>query len=404
MRSHWTRRAGFRAAAIVMSAGLTLAACGGVGGGNAAGSLEEMDPLTLKVATLYGPDNWQTAPMQAFTDSIEEKSDGKISFEYFYAGSVLAPDEIVDGLRDGLADLAYFVQVYTPAKFPMDDWISQAAFLSDPDPIGGHLQSIGASAEWAINDADFTTEFEAQGVTPLIPRVQVIHTYDLLCTDPVTTLGEAAGATVRIGGPSWAEAAESLGMNPVSLAGEELYTGMQQGVVDCFMGGQSDMAGLNLLDLGQNFVSTGFAGFSSYAIGIGTEQWESLPLEAQQLIWDEIPTYLEAFAESSFGAVAEFQQAVDEQGVTIHEPADDLAEAAAEHNDEVLAGLIEASPDSVSDPEATVASFEEMHDKWFEVVDELGLFGLPEEQIADTDTSEWVDRVWTEVFEAHRPE
>jgi TRAP-type C4-dicarboxylate transport system substrate-binding protein len=387
-----------------------VAGCGSTGssgsGGAAsgAGSLADMEPVTFKVATLYGPDNWQSVPMNDFTKAIEEESNGKIEFEFYYGAALVAPDEIADGLRDGLVDLAYFVQVYTPAKFPTDDWISKAAFLSEPDPVGGHLQAISATADWAINDEDFMAEFDSQGLTALIPRVQVIHDYNLLCKEPVTSLSDARGKKVRIGGAAWAAAAENIGMSPVSLAGDEIYTGLQQGVVNCFMGGAADMAGLNLTELAKNYTPMGFTGFSSYAIAMGSSAWEGLPVEAQQLIWDQIPTYLESFAQSSNAAVDDFYTAAEEQGVNLLEPDQQLAAKAEQHKVEVLAALPDEAPDAVTDPEATLSSFEDAHEKWEGIIEELGLFDIPVEDISTVEPAEWAERTRTEVFEPHRPE
>jgi TRAP-type C4-dicarboxylate transport system substrate-binding protein len=363
-----------------------------------------MEPVTLKVATLYGPEHWQSVPMNDFTKAIEEKSDGKIDFEFYYGAALVAPDEIADGLRDGLVDLAYFVEVYTPAKFPVDDWISQAAFLAEPDPVGGHLQAMSATADWGINDEDLMAELEQQGLAPLIPRIQGILDYNLLCKDPVAGLSDAKGKKVRTPGPAWAEAAENIGMSPVSLAGEEIYTGLQQGVVDCFMGGTQDMVGLNLIDLAKNYTPMGFTGFSSYAIAMGSGAWEGLPLDAQQLIWDEIPTYLESLARSSNETVGSFYQAAEEQDVEILEPDQELMDRVEQHKQDVLAGLPEKAPDTLGDPEGTIASFQEAHDKWAAIIEELGLADIPVEDIATVDLNEWAERSGAEIFAPHRPE
>jgi len=363
-----------------------------------------MEPVTLKVATLYGPDNWQSVPMNEFAEKITEESDGKIDFEFFYAGSLVAPDEIAGGLTDGLVDLAYFVEVYTPEKFPIDDWISKGAFLSEPNRVGGHLQAMSATADWAINDEDLMAEFDEQGLFPLIPRLHVLHEYNLLCNDPVTTLAEAEGKKVRIGGAAWAAAAEDLGMNPVSLAGDEMYTGLQQGVVDCFMGGEADMAGLNLTELAKNYTPMGFTGFSSYAIAMSKSSWNGLPLEAQQLIWDQIPTYLESFAKSSNTAVDAFYQSVDELGITIAEPDEELKARVEQHKQDVWESLPSEAPETVSDPEGTLADFEAAHEEWAGIIEELGLADVPVEEMASVDPSEWAERSGTQIFEPHRPE
>lgn len=412
-----------RALALATGLAVVLAACGGDsgdtgggGGGDTAGSgsFADMKPVKLKVATLYGPDNWQTLPLADYTDAVTKASEGKIEFEYFYGAALLAPAEIADGLEDGLADLAYFVPVYTPAKFPVDSWASGLGFVSDPSPIAGSLQGMAATAEWGMNSEEYLQEFEKGGIFPLAPRIQVIHKYSLLCKDPVTNLNQAKGKRVRIGGPAWAAEAENLGATPVSLAGAEIYTGFQRGIIDCFMGGPEDMHGLKLTDIGKNFTNLGLTGFTSYAVAMSEQKWDSLPPAAQQVMWDEIPTYLKSFMASNFEQNCAFLDSAESAGVTLHEPDAAMKEKVEQHHEEVLASAAETAPEGVADPEALVESFVEGHERWLSTVEELDYASgssswqelaadQPCAEAIDVDLDAWADEVYQEVFEPNRP-
>lgn len=409
-----------RALALTTSVALLLAGCGGGEGGGTdtdaagPGSFADMDPVTLKVATLYGPDNWQTLPVAAYTDAVTEASEGKIEFEYFYGAALLEPAAIAEGLDAGLADLAYFVPVYTPAVFPIDSWVSSLSFVSDPSPIAGSLQGMASVIEWAMNDEEYMLEFEEAGIFPLVPRIQVIHKYSLLCTDPVTTLDQASGKRIRTGGPAWAAEAENLGGIPVQVAGAENYTAFQRGIYDCHMGGPEDHYGLKLTDIGKNFTDLDLTGFTSYVLGMSADKWESLPLAAQQVMWDEIPTYLTAFMGSNFEQNCNFLEAAETAGVEIHEPAAEMVQQVEQHHEKVLAGAAETAPPGVSDPEALVDSFVEAHERWLAKVEELGYSSgaaswdelaadQPCAEAIDIDMEAWVEELQQEVFEPNRP-
>lgn len=412
-----------KALAVATGLAVVLAACGGDSGdtdsdtgSDAAGpaSFADMEPVKLKVATLYGPDNWQTKPLADYTDAVTKATEGKVEFEYFYGAALLAPAELADGLESGLADLAYFVPVYTPAKFPVDSWVSSLGFASSPSPIAGSLQGMAAVAEWGMNTAEYASEFEKAGIQPIVPRVQVIHKYSLLCKDAVTKLDQVKGKKIRIGGPAWAEEAKNLGATPVSLAGAEVYTGFQRGIFDCMMGGPEDMHGLKLTDIGKNFTNLGLTGFTSYAVGMSADKWESLPEAAQQVMWDEIPTYLTSFMASNFKQNCAFLETAEASGVTLHDPDPKLKEKVQEHHDNILAKATETAPDSVDDGGALVDSFVEGHERWLSKVEELGFPAktsswqeLAEsgscEKAIDVDLTAWADAVQEEVFEPHRP-
>lgn len=403
-----------RTAALAAALAVVLAACGGGGdaGGGDGGSFADMEEVTLKVATLYGPDNWQTTPVTEYTEAVTAASEGKIKFEFFYAGSLLAPGELGDGLKDGLADLAYFVPVYTAAKYPIDDWISRLGSVPDPSPVAGTLQAAAATMDWGMNNEDYMKEFTSQGLRPLVPRLQVVHRYHLLCKQPVSSLTQLKGKRVRIGGEAWAAAAENLGMEPVALAGAEVYTGFQRGIVDCFMGGLEDMNGLKLYDIGKNFAAAGFLGFSSYGLMMSDAKWEELPTVAKQAMWDELPTYLEALYTNNFAQNKMFIQNAEQNKVQFGQVDAEADTKIEEHQSGVLANITDEAPKSVSDPKAAVDQYVAAHEKWLGIVeDELGYSAegtswpelLEKQPDPDVDLAKWAERVHKEVFEPKRP-
>ncbi len=370
----------------------------------------DMEPVVLKVATLYGPENYSTQVLEDYTDAVTEATEGKVTFEYFYAGSLLPQNEIASGLGDGLVDLAVLMQVYTPADFPIDNWISKAGFLHDTGPIIGPMQGQAALLDWAFSSDEYMAEIESHNLTPIIPRFLAVYSYDLICKDPVSSLADAAGKRMRVGGEAWAQEAENIGGVPVTVPSADAYSAFQQGVVDCHMGGMGEINALGLTDHGKNYTSGGFTGWTSIMVSMNTDSWDALPLIAQQAMWDQIPVYIESGLIRTAEANLDFVGNAATAGVNFITPARDFTDAVAKHHQNVLTELPNNAPTAITNANATLSAFVDAHAEWLDKVTALGYpsdwaswaeyykAGAPAQ-----DYAEYLDLLTEEVLSKHRP-
>lgn len=410
------RRHRRRVLGTVVALGLvsSLGACVQEAGssGEVPAELADMTPVTLRVPTLYGPGHYQTNALQEYADAVEEDSGGVIKLELFYQDSLVAPADTVSALRDGIVDLSLIVPGYTPSDFPVDVWTSNFAFASTAEPVVSLLHSSAAVMEWAFEQPDMMAEYERHGLVPIVPRFTGHDTYNLLCREPVTTLAEAQGQRGRVGGPNWAAEIEEIGMVPVSLAGGEIYEGFQRGIIDCHVGSGPDMAGLGLWEVGKHYTTTNFSGFSSGGLMTSKTMWDSLPLAAQQILWDNAMVYVTGWQRGWIAGMREFVLEGKDMGVKFHEPDSEMREAIGAYQDEVIDTAAADAPDDVSDPEQFVDSFRASYEKWLPIVDDqLGYstgVGSWEEWAEftdeDPDLEKWSTFVQKEVLDPRRPE
>ncbi|MGM0930458.1 MAG: hypothetical protein ACQEXN_12220 [Actinomycetota bacterium] len=340
--------------------------------------------MTLKVGTMYGPENWQTAAMESFTDGVTEATDGKITFEYFYGDSLLGSDELAGGLKDGIIDFATFVPVYTPAAFPMDEWASSLAYMADNSPVAGALQGAAATMEWAFETDEYMDELTSQGITPLVPRLLAHHKYGILCSSENSTLDEVQGKRARVGSAAATGEAEMLSMVPTSVTGAETYSAFQQGVLDCSWTQPPDMMALSLQDHAKYYNAAGLMGFSSMVLGMSANTWDRLPQEAKDAIWGEIPAYLEAMITGNF---EQNIKALDLEGMNYVVPDEAMSQKIADYHAGLDEQLVESAPGVIADPGATLGAMEANHKEWLtSAVDELGY---------PADAQSWADHVET---------
>lgn len=303
---------------------------------------------------------------------------------------------------------------YTPAEFPIDVWISELGFLADKAPVVGNLQSYAAALEWGFENPEFIQELEDNGLAPLLPRIQLIPEYHLICTEPVTSLDDFEGLRVRTGGPAWANAAEALGMSTVTVATAEIFETLQRGVVDCSMNGFADFIGLGLWDAASHATSTGFAGWTSYGVAMGKPRWDALSSDAQQVMWNNLDAYIETMLDNSLTEHHRFVIEGAEKGLEFHELDDEATQAIDDYHEGVLESIVEQAPEGLSDPQAMVDSWVELHDKWRDIALELGYetdhdnyFDWAEAQPEDgheVDVRPFVDRIVEEILIPNQPE
>lgn len=387
---------------------LALSACGGSGTSQAGGEGEVSFSVTT---TIGGPDNYHNVPIDDFFTAVAEESGGKFSYNFNYANSVVPPAEVGSAMADGTVDAGLVVTSYNPAEFPVSNWLSKLAFAGESGPPAAALERPAAVAEWwKTHPEAIQTDFLDQGIVPLTVGFNAHTAYHLICTEPVTSLDDAKGKSVRSPGEAWAETASALGMEPVSLPGAEMYESLQRGIVDCVMADATDMVDSNLTEVAKHYTTVNLPGFTPYGVFVSKQTWASLDDEMKTILWEQADVYLASIAEQGIGLQ---QELLDSPGMEFHEMEEDLSQAVADHQESVRSGAAEAAPDSIEDPDAAVEEFFSLHDSWSTVVqDELGVDSAATwaewsdngGSAEDIDFDTYSERVWADVFEGNRPE
>ena len=358
-------------AAVAGTAVFALSACGGSGTSQVADGGDDSTALTV-TTTIGGPDNYHNIPIDAFFTAIEEASDGRISYDFSYANAIVPPAEVGSAMADGTVDSGLVVTSYNPSEFPISNWSSKLAFAGEAGPPVSALSRAAAVTDWWYSNPEaLQSDFTDQGLVALTPGYNAHTSYQLICTEPVTSIADAQGKSVRSPGEAWAETASAIGMEPVSLPGAEMYESLQRGIVDCVMADATDMVSSDLTEVAKHYTTVNMPGFTAYGIFVGQDTWESLDPELQSIIWDAIPVYLESLSHEGLKLQEEL---LDAPGMEFHTMDDDLADALAEHQQTILDEAAANAPDGVTDPQAAVDQFVQLNSKWEDVVTgEMGI-------------------------------
>lgn len=372
--------------------------------------LENLEPVEITYqAGAQSQNSISAANDLAFKEYVEERSNGQITVEIVWGQAIAGYPELEDALVDGRVDVAYAVPIYKPNEYPTFDAIGAATSGLPNSPVVGEMIGDAAVIELASNSDELRAEYEAQGVTPLIPMIST-GTYLSVCAEPGTAPDDWAGRTIRVGNSAHEQQAQSLGGTPTSMAYTEVFEALQRGTVDCTLAQMRPSEEAGLLEVASNVAFTSeensLSGRAAGAVLAGAK-YQQLPLAYQQIIYDanevRFVTNNEVAAQSNTAGVEQLKGAGGEIG-----PLDDDADQIlGETNEELILEVEEAGhvPSGIADRVA------ESGERWSEVADELGYT----EAGGFEDLDEWYDpdehdfapmaeRVFEEVLLDHRPQ
>ena len=75
-------------------------------------------PMILKAAIDNPPSDIKAITIKRMGDLIEERTNGRIKFEYFYGGSLIKKPAFVDGVAKGIADISTGPVGFITGKIP----------------------------------------------------------------------------------------------------------------------------------------------------------------------------------------------------------------------------------------------------------------------------------------------
>jgi TRAP-type C4-dicarboxylate transport system substrate-binding protein len=408
VKSKYSKRARHTGIASMAIAVLALSACsggGGSAGGSSGGTLEDMDPITLVYADL-GTEAGTGRPFYAWADEIEEKTDGKITFEPYFASTLVPPTETLSAAQNGTADVAFVLADAVASDLPVISWMAKMGSLSSSTRPLATIQGAAAPTDFAMTNPEASAQFSDAGVKLLWAQL-VDSRNGLLCVDPVTSLEDAKGKRVISYAFSESELIE-LGMTPVNLPTTEWYEALQRGVADCLSATEAGAIDYGILEVAKHWTYSQTVGNIGAYMVVNEDVFNSLPLEAQQIIWDAVPTWM---SERVSDVLDRYEwlatEGVEEFDVEFHEPDAEFLEKANAFHAAELERVASEAPDEVADGEAFVESFRDTWTTWESRIAEET--GLPTEGGSSFDAEATVDTEMTRtllndyIYEPNRP-
>ena len=75
-------------------------------------------PIELRLAHGWSPKHHCHVILEKWTKDVDQATEGRVKITIFPGGALSTAVQLYDSARMGVADLAWFLQGYTPGKFP----------------------------------------------------------------------------------------------------------------------------------------------------------------------------------------------------------------------------------------------------------------------------------------------
>ncbi|NDV99465.1 TRAP transporter substrate-binding protein [Salipiger sp. PrR002] len=246
----------------------------------------------------------QTEMLEPWAKAVEENSGGKVKIE-IYPSMTLGgrPPELINQARDGVVDLIWTVNGYTPGLFPRTE-VMELPFVYKNDPVAANL------ALYDMYDDYLKDDFK--GVEPMFLHVhagQAIQTVDTEVHMPT----DLEGLKLRIPTRTGAWVIEALGASPVSMPVPDLPQALSKKVVDGAFIPWEIIPALKIQDQTQYQIEgadkTRF-GTTTFQVSMNKARWDSLPEDVQTAFRD-------ASDRDWVAKVGQIWRDIDERGIKV---------------------------------------------------------------------------------------
>jgi len=221
-----------------------------------------------------------TQMLEPWARQVEENSGGKVKIEIFPAMTLGGrPPELIQQARDGVVDIVWTVNGYTPGAFPRTEVMELPTVFSN-DPVAANL------ALFDMFESDLRQEYK--GVEVMFLHVHAgngIHMRDTAVRSPADLVGKKMRIPTRTG--AWV--IEALGAAPVGMPVPELPPALQKGVIDGAFIPWEIIPPLKIqeqTDYQIEGANEERFGTTTFQVSMNAERWNSLPEDIQKAFRD----------------------------------------------------------------------------------------------------------------------
>ncbi|MBM7706053.1 TRAP transporter substrate-binding protein [Chryseomicrobium aureum] len=287
---------------VLAASALFLGACGS---DSSSSGEEGVESVTWKLGHLADENHIWHKTAEEFASLVEEKTDGSITINIYPSNSLGGETDTINAISAGTADMVISGET-------LQNWAPKAALMATPYAFRD-LEHVQAVVEGEIGQEIADEINEKAGLTPLYYHTRAPR--NLTSTEKIETPADLAGFSMRVPNvPLFLNAWEAAGAKPQVMDFNEVFTGIQQGVIN----GQENP--VDLIQSGalyevQNFVNRTEHVYSWIYVLVGNAQWEAISDEQRAAV-EEAAAEAQAFGEALYTEeISKIEAALEEEGM-----------------------------------------------------------------------------------------
>lgn len=302
---------GFSLATVGMSSLLLLAACGEDNAASTGSEGGEAESVSLRLAHNQGEDHPIHTSLSQFEELAEENSDGGVEVELFPSGQLGDERGVIELVKSGTLDMA---KVSASA---LESFDSNYAIFSLPYVFQSeeHYFNVMDNSE-AVQEIFQNTRDEGFFTMGWYTGGQrSIYTAD----EKVETPADLDGMKIRVQeSPTSIAMIEAMGGAPTPMSFGEVYTSLQQGVIDGAENNETGLTSNKHGEVAKAYTYTEHQYVPDVLI-VSTSMWDGLSEEQQEALTNAAVESSESHKEVWAEAIDEAVVDAEEMGVTFYE-------------------------------------------------------------------------------------
>lgn len=278
------------------------------------------EPVTvIKAALSQNPSEPQVRAVELFSDLVAEGTDGRVVVQVYPSNQLGNQRDVVEGLQMGSVEMANIASVM--ASFVPETNLFELPFLFDgPEHFDAVMDSeIGQR---------LVPDFERRGLH-LLGYFDVGERHIMTTDHPIETLEDLSGLKIRtMENRLHLATFEAFGANPLPMAYGELYTALEQGVIDGAEAADPNYFAKRFYEPAPYWVRVGWIRLVEYVV-MGRSFYEALSADDRAVIDRAARTMIVQQREWYRAEADDALERLREAGVTISTPDREPFRAAA---------------------------------------------------------------------------
>jgi tripartite ATP-independent transporter DctP family solute receptor len=273
------------------------------------------ESYTIKVASILSDNDPETLGLKKFKELVEAKSEGSIIVEIYPNAQLGSAETYLDTLRQGTLQMASPGSVMAQLQplvgapeipFLFRDWDHAKTVLTNPEMTDelseGMIENIGV---------------RTLGFAPRSFRVISSNT-------ELKNMDDLQGLRLRVPNiPFYIKLAESLGTSPVALPLTELFSALEQKVVEAQENPYSTIETSKYYEVQDYIFETNHI-FTTHGWYMNEEFFQSLSQELQQIVTESAKEAIDYTFEINIEQDAKSKKTIEDAGVTINIPTEEV--------------------------------------------------------------------------------
>jgi TRAP-type C4-dicarboxylate transport system substrate-binding protein len=266
-------------------------------------------PTTLRAGSPFPENHVLAAGTRAFLNAVESKSNGRIKFQRFWAGTLVKPAEALESTSKGVVDVVTGLWIYDPGKIPLGSFEYNFIFN---DPRLRTQSKI--KREMYAQLPELNDELAKFNIAPAL-QFGSLTSYDLIARKPIKTLDDLRGLRIAHTPTEYVPVFSAVGAVSVVMPAGEMYQSLERGVVDAVALPLELMYAFKLHEVAKNHMVTGISTPAPISLWVNMGTWKKLTATDQKLFIDAGKESEQVYLTNLETHLAQARQQFDKSGV-----------------------------------------------------------------------------------------